>query len=77
MGLASASGREFAPNIHSWLRRHMVRLQIHEAHQPDVALPHSNSALNCASSVNPDRLTTVCVVSDFPDRICRFVPFFS
>jgi hypothetical protein len=52
MGLVSASGREFGPNIHSWLRRHMVRLQIHEAHQPDVAMPHSNFALNDRSRVN-------------------------
>ena len=44
-------------------------IRIHQAHQPDAALPHSNSALNYASSVDPDRLATVLVVSDFPDRI--------
>jgi hypothetical protein len=37
-------------------------------HKPDVALPHSNSAHYYASSVNPDRLANVFVVSDFPDQ---------
>jgi hypothetical protein len=62
MGLVSASGREFGPDIHSWLWRCMVRPHIH---QPDVALLHFNVVLNDRSSVNsnPSARFVSCPIS--------------